>query len=305
MLVGALVFCVVLFAYLHVHFHWKICDDLEVLEIDNPSKDELEEICDLRQPLRFRARLGELGDVCSRSRLRDSYGAFDVKVRDLSIPPGPEDELHLPVSLANALGLTEGDGESRYIVESSGDFLEETGLAKVYRASDEQLRPYMVASCAYDLTTGSKGARSPLRYHVNYRNYYFVTEGEVSIKMAPPRSSRYLREERDYENFEFRSPIDPWDETPEARAALTKVRFLEIMLRPGDVLHVPAYWWHSIKYGPGSTVCCMRYRTYMNTVAVLPRLAMRVLQTQNVKRLTATVSTRVDDSSASEPGGDA
>jgi hypothetical protein len=290
MLVGALVFCAVLFAYLHVHFHWKTCDDLEVLEVDNPSKDELEEVCDLRQPLRFKARLGDLERVCSRSQLRDAYGAFDVKVRDLSISPTQDEELHLPVSLANALGLIEDDTRSRYLVESSGEFLEETGLAKAYRTSDELLRPYMVASCAYDLLTGSHGARSPFRYHVDYRNYYVVTEGEVSVKMAPPRNGRYLREERDYENFEFRSPIDPWDESAEARAALSKVKCLEVKLRPGDVLYIPAYWWHSVRYGECSTVCCMRYRTYMNTVAILPRLIMRVLQAQNVKRLTAAVA---------------
>ena len=38
-----LVFCVVLFLYLHVFFHLKTSDDLEIYEIDNPSKEKLEE----------------------------------------------------------------------------------------------------------------------------------------------------------------------------------------------------------------------------------------------------------------------
>ena len=48
-----LVFCIVLFLYLHVYFHLKTSDDLEIYEIENPSKDKLEEICDLRQPVLF------------------------------------------------------------------------------------------------------------------------------------------------------------------------------------------------------------------------------------------------------------
>ena len=31
----------------------KVSDDLEVYEIDQPSKDKLEEVCDLRQPVTF------------------------------------------------------------------------------------------------------------------------------------------------------------------------------------------------------------------------------------------------------------
>ena len=49
-----LIFCLVLFLYLHVYFQLKTSDDLEIYEIDNPSKDKLEEICDLRQPVLFR-----------------------------------------------------------------------------------------------------------------------------------------------------------------------------------------------------------------------------------------------------------
>ena len=48
-----LIFCLVLFIYSHVHFHLKTSNDLEVYEIEQPSKDKLEEICDLRQPVIF------------------------------------------------------------------------------------------------------------------------------------------------------------------------------------------------------------------------------------------------------------
>ena len=52
-IIATLVFCIVLFFYLHVFFHLKTSDDLEIYEIEQPSKDKLEEICDLRQPVVF------------------------------------------------------------------------------------------------------------------------------------------------------------------------------------------------------------------------------------------------------------
>jgi hypothetical protein len=47
------IFCIVLFIYLHVQFHLKTSEDLEMYEVEQPSKDKLEEICDLRQPVLF------------------------------------------------------------------------------------------------------------------------------------------------------------------------------------------------------------------------------------------------------------
>ena len=30
------------------------------------------------------------------------------------------------------------------------------------------------------------------------------------MKLIPPSASKYLLENKDYDNFEFRSPINPW-----------------------------------------------------------------------------------------------
>ena len=52
-LIGFFIFCLVLFIYLHVQFHLKTSNDLEMYEIDQASKEKLEEICDIRQPVLF------------------------------------------------------------------------------------------------------------------------------------------------------------------------------------------------------------------------------------------------------------
>ena len=51
--ISILIFCVVLFFYLHINHHLYKSNDLEVFTIENPSKDKLEEICHLRQPVLF------------------------------------------------------------------------------------------------------------------------------------------------------------------------------------------------------------------------------------------------------------
>ena len=89
----------------------------------------------------------------------------------------------------------------------------------------------------------------------------------------------------DYENFEFKSPVNPWSPQPKYIADFDKMKCLEFTLTPGKTLFLPAYWWYSIKFISSDTsISCFRYRTYMNNIAVLPYIGLHALQIQNVKR---------------------
>ena len=50
-IISLFIFCIILFFYLHIQFHLKTSNDLEIYEVEQASKDRVEEICDLRQPV--------------------------------------------------------------------------------------------------------------------------------------------------------------------------------------------------------------------------------------------------------------
>lgn len=279
-----LIFCSVLFLYIHIFFHLKKSNDLEVYEIVQPSKDKLEEICDLRQPVLFDYYNEGLLEACSRESIVDIYGAFDIKIRNVKQPPDDETELYIPLPFTSALAAITDDKEAKYLVENNGDFLEETGLVKTFKHNDGFLRPYMVTNCSYDFMMGSPGLRTPFRYELNYRTYILVTQGTIKLKLAPPKSAKYLYETKDYENLEFRSPIDPWEVQKQYKADFSKVKCLEITVARGKIVYLPAFWWYSIEYTGSASICSFKYRTFMNNIALLPQLSMRLLQSQNVKR---------------------
>jgi hypothetical protein len=255
-----------------------------VYEIEQPSKEKLEEICDLRQPVIFDYQNESLLETCKLSQIVEHYSAFDVKLRNVKEMDDNTD-LHIPVTLKAALSIVSGDKDAKYVSEKNGDFLEETGIIKNYKYNDAFLRPPMVSNCFYDLLTASQNTETPLQYSVNYRNFYLVTHGIIKIKLIPPKSARYLYPVDDYENFEFRSPLNPWAIQRQYKADYDKIKTLEIELKPGKIIYIPAYWWYSIKFmEPLSSVCVFKYRTYMNTVAILPKLCMKTLQRQNTKR---------------------
>ena len=54
----------------------------------------------------------------------------------------------------------------------------------------------------------------------------------------------------------------------------------------GQILFLPAYWWYSIEFGKETSVSTFKYKTYMNTIAILPKIIMKLLQNQNVRHNT-------------------
>ena len=282
-IIGFFIFCLVLFIYLHVQFHLKTSEDLEMYEIDQPSKDKLEEVCDLRQPVLFDFDCDKIMETSNKTYVSNNYPAFEVKIRNAK-EEDPNAELYMPLPIHSAIKLFEEDRSTTYFSENNSDFLEETGVIKNLKYNDEFLRPYMVSNCNYDIMMGSAETCTPFRYEINYRNFLLLTQGSAQIKMSAPHSTKYLYPNYDYENFEFKSPVNPWSPQPKYVADFDKIKCLEFTLTPGKTLYIPAYWWYSIKFNNTTSISCFYYRTYMNNLAVVPYIGMHALQIQNVKR---------------------
>jgi hypothetical protein len=322
LIISIFIFCIVLFLYLHIHFHQKRSNDLEVYEIDQPSKQRLEEVCDIRQPTTFEYYNDQLLTQLSYQTIHTSYRAFDINIRDVSKIPHPqstceehvkaqqkgteqETVLYIPVTFKIAHEVLKKDREQKYISENNTDFIDETGLIKLFQLNDEFLRPYMVSKCMYDIMMASEKTTTPLRYEVNYRNYFLVSQGSIRILLIPPKDTRYLYPINDYDILEFRSPVNPWKVQPEYQDDFDKIKTLEVELFQGMVMFIPAYWWYSIQFISAETsVCTFKYRTHMNTLSIAPQLFLNILQNMNIKRDTlekrAIVKTQFQRSASSD-----
>ena len=285
--IAIIVFCFVLFIYLHVCFHLKKVDDLEIYEICQPSKDKLEEICDLRQPVVTDFMNEKFASNCNFNNVKANYGGFDIKIRNTK-DYDDETELYVPLAISESVELFKKDKDAKYISERNSDFLEESGLVNYYQNNDMFLRPSMVSSCSYDIIFASLNVESPLRYEINYRNYIVVTHGKVIVRLFAPKATKYLYSMNDYENFEFISPVNPWNVQAKYRGDFDKLRSIDVTLMPGQMIHIPAYWWYSIKFVKSNTsLCVFKYNTYMSALSISNHLIMRTLQRQNTKRVIA------------------
>jgi hypothetical protein len=285
-ILGLLIFCIVLFFYLHIQYQLKTSDDLEIYDLEQTSKEKFEEVLDLRQPLLFPwNESAKIANDTNAPNLIKQFGSFDMKIRKVLC--NDDDDLYTPLPLKATDKLFCQDKTASYFSEKNQEFLEETGLIKQFKLNDAFLRPSLMSSYSYDVLLGCKNAFTPFRYEINYRNFYLVTHGSVQIKMAPPHNKKHLHMENDYENMEFRSAINAWSPEPKFCSEFDKVKCMEFSLTPGKVLFIPPYWWYTIKFvEPLSTICGFFYKTYMNHLSILPHICMHYLQMQNIKKTT-------------------
>ena len=281
------IFSLVLFLYIHIRFQLKKSNDLEIYEIDTIYKDKIEEVCDLRQPVIF-----NVNDVCpkliehtNKDYLTQNYSVFNINIRNIKDIDNKDNDLYLPLTLTMSNKLFNEDKNGTYITENNTDFLQETGTNKQIQHNDQIFRPPLVSNCNYDIIFSSNNANTLFKYDLNYRNYFIVTQGQVNVKLTPPKSSKYLHSIYDYENFEFFSPVNPWQVQDNFLQDFEKIKCLEVTLEKGFCIHIPPYWFYSFKFNDtSSSILSLKYRTYMNNITISPEIFLSVLQNQNIVR---------------------
>jgi hypothetical protein len=280
-----IIFIIVFFLYIHIVHQYKTSDDLEIYEMDYINNSNLQEVCNIRQPVLF--QIPELGEIDIATLFEnENTEKEEVQIKDTddywNTAIDSVDYLNMP--LRTALPLMKTDTRAHYISENNTNFLNETGImANQEVVLDNLLKPSFTVYSKYDILFGSVDASTPLRYHTNDRVYLSVLSGKIRVKMTPWKSRKYLHYKKDYENYEFLSPINVWNTQKEWLNDMDKLKFLEFDVLPGNVLFVPPYWGYSIHYlVPDTVIYSCQYNTIMNLLGHINDIGMYYLQNQNI-----------------------
>ena len=279
-----LIFCFILFLYIHICHQLKTNSDLEVYEINDPTKDELENICENKQPLIIRSINGfdqNTINLLKLDNIQNSYGFFDINITNTK-EDNDNLQKYVHITLDEAVKLFKKDKKNKYITQNNSDFINETTIEKLIKKNDIILRPYLLSMSNYDYIVGGKDTYTVLQKNISYRNFFIVTQGSITIKLIPPESTKYLRENREYEYFEFTSPLNPWNIQEKYKNDLRRIKTLDVTINEGEILFIPSFWWYSIKMNELSSIVVSKYWTHMNIVATTPHHLLYLLQNQNI-----------------------
>jgi len=297
--ISLFIFIVIIFLYVHIMAQFKKSEDLEIYEMDYTTNSQLQETCNVKQPVLFDFKSINpdiFTDLDSSAFLKQS--SYDVKVRDTADFVNNNNNStntaeSVPLKYDSFRRLAIADSRAHFITEGNLGFIEESGLYSEYEELNTYLKPAWTVQTKYDVLQGSEGAYTPLRYHTDERRFYIVSSGKITVKMTPWKSRKYLHPIIDYSEYEFRSPIDPWNNNNSKWANdIEKIKFLEFDVLEGFVLYIPPYWWYSIKYSSTETlVLGATYNTGPRVLANSWDLIQYYLQQDNTtKKVAKTVN---------------
>jgi hypothetical protein len=258
------VFIIVVILYSQLVFQLKKGDDLEIFETDYTTNADLNKSTLLKQPFIF--AFSDFDSSLKHIDIVNDYGSFDVIIKDkndyYADKPGNK-SISMSLNAANALVAT--DPDAKFYSDSNSHFIEDTGLKKYYQNLDKYLEPHFNVFSKYDV---GFGGGTPLLYHTYERRYLYVVSGSMRVKMCPWRSSKYIVINKNYESYEFSSPLNVWTPQDVYANSYNKIKFLEFTVPSGSVLYVPPFWFYSCKYEDSNTyVHSFNYGSPMNLLA--------------------------------------
>jgi hypothetical protein len=269
------VFIIVLIVYIHICFHHKMSNNLDVYEMDDiVTKDKFEDILNTRQPVVFNFSNKLIFEF--NEALFDEYANINLNVHKCL----DDDIVFTPVQTAIASKLFKS--KQLYISERNASFLEKSKMLNNMNRCDGHLRPYALSNSYYDLITGNSESYTTLRHEICYRNFFIVTSGSVCVKLFPPIYKETLQHTDDYEKFMFYSKINPWDVKFPYTESFSQSKCIDISLEKGQIISIPAYWYYSFMLKEESTfITSFKYNTFFNELATIQYNALFFLQNQN------------------------
>ena len=246
-----IIFLVLIISYIHIIYHTNTSSKMEVYDIDYTNVHNLNEICDLRQPFTFRCHENSI--PITKEIIINNNSKINI--------------------------INKEEKEDRTFILSHNNY----SLVKTPYVQDQIInyedfvKPSFNVTSIHDIIIGDENFKTELLYEFNYRNFFHVTEGEIIIRLLPPKFSKSISHNTDYEVLQEKSSYNIWEDS-------NKVKHIEIKVQPNDTIFIPPYWFYSFHFVKPTTLICFKYRTFMNSVTILPQLIYSFFTIHNKKK---------------------
>jgi len=131
-IINLLILCIVLFVYIHVFNHIKTSNYLEIYEIENPSKDKLEDLITMKQPLLIN---NMILNTITQDYLLTNYPTFELSLYN------KQHDVFIKIKLEDFYKVIKSNLDTSIMTYNNSDFLEETTINKQLETTDLFLRP--------------------------------------------------------------------------------------------------------------------------------------------------------------------
>ena len=267
-------FLIVLFIYIHICHQLHTNSDLDVYEVVNIPKDELDELCKSKQPILINNDYDPL-----KSSILNDFEKINILKIKKSIENSNEYIPFEELRKKDALSLFNKNSTNsinNHLYTSNNNEESNEAFKNSLIKKNSYFAPSLLSYHKSDILTGSKDSYTPLVYQIYNRNFLYVFGSDsAEITLIPPNEMNNLQIIKDYEILEFRSKINPWEDND------NDYKKIIITLKQGHYLFIPPFWNYSIKFGNNTKIHSFHYNTYISSLSILNHTILHYLQIQN------------------------
>lgn len=245
-----LIFVAILLLYLHFMNEFKYAKELMVYDVEYTNRNELQKICELRQPFVFKLNLLS-EDIINKEQ---NMCVFDNK-----------DNEFIQMSYVSLEDLFDKDTDGVYYSMKNQDFAKNE-LPMVFSEFNNYVNPYFSYNTSYDVLLGSSNSYTSLTQMRESDLFLFVKNGSIDVKMMTYNKDLDLTD------------LCLWNKTDAEKYNVTDVH-----LASTCVLHIPSWCLYTIRFNKNALVYSITHQTPTNIMVNTPNYCVNLLQEHNTE----------------------
>lgn len=242
----------ILFFMFHSYYYLKVNNDIEILQLDNPTKTILEDTLNKKSPLIITNLLINWSFIkeLNLDVLKKNYGDKNVTLNNSIIEQNKTKKINKTfgeyIDWINNLENKEINDINIYLAEND-DLLLNTKLIEQIKKETSILNCPLNLVTTYPLWIGHNNSKTGLHYDTDTRNFLCQLKGYKKVYLFTPNQSEYLYPSRKFDSGARCSQVNFWNVDTTKFPLFSQSKYIEIILSPGQILYIPPYWWHCVE----------------------------------------------------------
>jgi ribosomal protein L16 Arg81 hydroxylase len=255
-----IIIVIVILLIIHTWYNLKTNNDINIIQIHNPSKNILEENLRKKSPLiitgivdkwnfikklypenlenkKIRIKLNN--SVIEQSKTKIIYKTLEEYFNWIKDLEKNKDEKQIEKIVKEKL-------LNVYYAENE-QLLNDLNILNEVKEETSSLLPPLSLVNTYPLWIGHSHSRTGLHYDTDYRNLLCQIYGKKRIFLFSPNQSKYMYPSDKFDNGAVCSQVDFWNIDEKKFPNFNKSSYIEIILYPGQIISIPPYWWHAVE----------------------------------------------------------
>ena len=272
---------IIIIIIIHIRYNKKTNNTYTILQLENPQKSIIEETLNNKLPTVITNVGNEWKEFMSLTPnyIKKFCSTYPIKIhttikeqqKTKIVNTNMGSYIEWLLSVENILEHDDSIRYNRYI-SNNKSFLTDYGLDKKLDKYINNYYPPLSLIKNYLFSMGPEGSKIGLQYEKNYRNILYQVYGTIKIILFSPTYTPNLYKSNRYDSSAILSKVNFWKPNLIKYPLFKKAQFIEIIVHPGNMVYIPAYWWYAIENITTSIMISIKTENIFSSIEKIPTL---------------------------------